>query len=69
LVADLLGRAQAEGVARIDVVAGPARGFYERLGFVVVGEAETRFGAALELRRAVPLARPATCTRRSPSGP
>jgi GNAT superfamily N-acetyltransferase len=54
LVADVLGRAQADGVTRIDVVAGPARGFYERLGFVVVGEAETRFGPALELRRAVP---------------
>jgi GNAT superfamily N-acetyltransferase len=54
LVADVLGRAQADGVTRIDVVAGPARGFYERLGFAVVGEAETRFGPALELRRAVP---------------
>jgi ribosomal protein S18 acetylase RimI-like enzyme len=51
LVGDVVGDARAAGVPHIDVVAGPARGFYEKLGFSVVGEAPTRFGTALAMRR------------------
>jgi ribosomal protein S18 acetylase RimI-like enzyme len=53
LVNDAMGAARAAGVARIDVVAGPARGFYEKLGFTVVGDAPTRFGPAHRMSRAL----------------
>jgi GNAT superfamily N-acetyltransferase len=53
LINDVLARARTVGVTRLDVVAGPARGFYERAGFAVVGEAPTRFGPALALSRPV----------------
>jgi GNAT superfamily N-acetyltransferase len=51
LVNDVVAQAQAMGAERIDVVAGPARGFYEKLGFEVVCEAPTRFGPAVAMRR------------------
>ena len=51
LVQDVLTRARARGVRHVDVIAGPATGFYERLGFVVVGDATTLFGPAVALRR------------------
>jgi GNAT superfamily N-acetyltransferase len=59
LVAEATARARSAGVVRIDVTANPdARAFYESVGFVEVGEAETRFGPAprmsLEIRPAAP---------------
>lgn len=52
LVADADSRARALGLAALDVVAnGNALGFYEKLGFVVTGVAETQFGPAKRLRR------------------
>jgi GNAT superfamily N-acetyltransferase len=51
LVRDAASRARAAGAQRLEVIAGPARGFYERLGFAVVGAAETRFGEAVRMRR------------------
>jgi len=43
--------ARRQGLA-IMVVANPsARGFYEKCGFAVEGEAETRFGPALRMSR------------------
>jgi len=57
LVAEAAARARTAGAVRIDVTANPdARAFYESVGFVEVGEAETRFGPAprmsLEIREA-----------------
>jgi GNAT superfamily N-acetyltransferase len=51
LVQDACRRAQAAGALLLEVVAGPARGFYEKLGFEVVATAETRFGPAVRMRR------------------
>jgi GNAT superfamily N-acetyltransferase len=53
LVEDAAARASASGASSIDVIAGPARGFYERLGFGVIATAETRFGSAVRMRRAL----------------
>ncbi len=50
LVEDAVARASANGAACLDVTAGPAEGFYERVGFVVTGGAETRFGHAVRMR-------------------
>jgi ribosomal protein S18 acetylase RimI-like enzyme len=50
LVDDLADRAAAAGARYLDVVANPnALGFYERLGFVIIGEASTLFGDALRM--------------------
>ena len=59
LVAEAAARARSAGIVRIDVTANPdARAFYEAVGFVENGEAETRFGPAprmsLEIRRTAP---------------
>jgi ribosomal protein S18 acetylase RimI-like enzyme len=35
----------------VEVTAGPAQEFYERVGFTVVGDAQTRFGPAVRMRR------------------
>ena len=51
LVQDAAARASANGAVGLEVTAGPAQGFYERVGFAVVGEAETRFGPAVRMRR------------------
>jgi GNAT superfamily N-acetyltransferase len=51
LVEDACERARAAGALRLEVVAGPAQGFYERVGFHVVCAAETRFGPAVRMRR------------------
>lgn len=52
LVADAAARARAAGLLALEVVAnGNALGFYERLGFVVTGSAQTQFGPAQRLRR------------------
>ena len=51
LVQDAAARAARAGAERLEVTAGPAQGFYEKLGFVVVGAAQTRFGPAVRMCR------------------
>ena len=51
LVEDACGRARAAGAALLEMVAGPAEGFYAMVGFDVVGAAQTRFGPAVRMRR------------------
>lgn len=47
LVADVLDLARERGVGRVAVIAQPGlAAFYERCGFVLEGEAQTRFGPA-----------------------
>ena len=54
LVEDAATRARAVGALSLDVVAGPeAVGFYEEVGFVREGTAETSFAEAFRLRRAL----------------
>jgi GNAT superfamily N-acetyltransferase len=50
LVEDALRRAGARGTVAIEVTAGPARGFYERLQFRTIGSAVTAFGPAVRMR-------------------
>lgn len=50
LVLDIAGIARARGVQRIDVTANKhARAFYDGVGFVVDGYAQTTFGPALRM--------------------
>jgi len=49
LVVDVIAAARARGDGRVDVTAGPAVGFYERIGFVVGEPVPTRFGPARRL--------------------
>jgi GNAT superfamily N-acetyltransferase len=51
LVEDAASHALAGGATRLEVTAGPAIGFYERVAFTVVASAETRFGPAVRMRR------------------
>src|SRR5581483_6944061 len=51
LVQDAAVRAIGQGAARLEVTAGPAQGFYERVGFHLIGAAQTRFGPAVRMRR------------------
>ncbi len=51
LVEDAAARASRRGGICLEVTAGPAQGFYERLGFALVGSAQSRFGPAVRLRR------------------
>lgn len=51
LVEDAAARAAGQGAACLEVIAGPAQGFYERVGFRLVGAADTRFGPAVRMRR------------------
>jgi GNAT superfamily N-acetyltransferase len=51
LVEDAVGRASGDGARVLEVTAGPAQGFYERVGFRLVGAAQTRFGPAVRMRR------------------
>lgn len=51
LVQDAVARASTSGAARLEVTAGPAQGFYEKVGFSVVAQAVTRFGPAVRMRR------------------
>jgi GNAT superfamily N-acetyltransferase len=51
LVQDAAERAARDGAELLEVTAGPAQGFYEKLGFQVVGAARTRFGPAVRMRR------------------
>lgn len=50
LVADAAARAARDGAACLEVTAGPAQGFYEKLGFCLVGTVQTRFAPAVRLR-------------------
>jgi GNAT superfamily N-acetyltransferase len=51
LVEDAAARASDRGARALEVTAGPARGFYERVGFNVIGATQTRFGRAVRMRR------------------
>jgi GNAT superfamily N-acetyltransferase len=51
LVEDAAARAADNAAACLEVTAGPALGFYERVGFTVIGDAQTRFGPAWRMRR------------------
>ena len=57
LVEDAATRAARSGAACLEVIAGPAQEFYERLGFTVISNAETRFGPAVRMRRDLRLPR------------
>jgi GNAT superfamily N-acetyltransferase len=51
LVEDAAERASGHGAALLEVTAGPAQGFYERVGFCLIGTAQTQFGPAVRMRR------------------
>ena len=51
LVNDAVVRAARAGADCLEVTAGPAQGFYEKVGFELVGAAETKFGPAVRMRR------------------
>lgn len=51
LVEDAASRARASGALRLQVTAGPASGFYEKVGFSVLCSAVTRFGSAVRMCR------------------
>ena len=51
LVEDAVARASDQGAEALEVTAGPAQGFYERVGFKLIGAAQTRFGPAVRMRR------------------
>jgi ribosomal protein S18 acetylase RimI-like enzyme len=54
LVDDAVDRLRTAGVARLEVTANPrALGFYEKLGFVAVGSADTEFGPGVRMHRPV----------------
>jgi GNAT superfamily N-acetyltransferase len=53
LMDDLTERAVAAGATAIEVTAGPAVPFYEKHGFVVTGEVQTRFSLAVRLRKSM----------------
>lgn len=54
LVEDAVARASTTGGACLEVTAGPAQPFYERVGFAVIGYAQTRFGPAVRMRYELP---------------
>lgn len=51
LVEDAAARAASQGAECLEVTAGPAQVFYERVGFYQVDAARTRFGPAVRMRR------------------
>jgi GNAT superfamily N-acetyltransferase len=51
LVEDAAARAKDQGAEALEVTAGPAQGFYNRVGFNRIGAAQTRFGPAVRMRR------------------
>jgi GNAT superfamily N-acetyltransferase len=51
LVEDAAARAADGGAECLEVTAGPAQGFYEKAGFELIGAVQTRFGAAVRMRR------------------
>lgn len=60
LVEDAATRASRDGAECLEVTVGPAQGFYEKVGFHLIGAAQTRFGPATRLRR--PLQASPACT-------
>ena len=54
LVEDAAARARGQGAECLEVTAGPAQAFYERVGFHLIGAARTRFGPAVRMRRELP---------------
>jgi GNAT superfamily N-acetyltransferase len=53
LVEDAAARAAEAGARCLEVTAGPAQGFYEKVGFQLVGTTQTRFGPAVRMRRSL----------------
>ncbi len=51
LVEDGARRAAGAGATCLEVTAGPAQGFYEKLSFTVIGTVQTRFAPAVRMRR------------------
>jgi GNAT superfamily N-acetyltransferase len=51
LVEAAVHEARRRGLALMVIASRQARGFYERCGFAVEGEAQTRFGPALRMSR------------------
>ena len=51
LIEDAAARASAQGAEALEVTVGPAQGFYERVGFTLIGATQTRFGPAVRMRR------------------
>jgi GNAT superfamily N-acetyltransferase len=51
LVEDAAQRARTDGAQLLEVTAGPAQSFYEKVRFDVVATVETRFGPAVRMRR------------------
>jgi GNAT superfamily N-acetyltransferase len=51
LVEDAATSASAVGAEALEVTAGPAQGFYQKVGFVVSGVVQTRFAPAVRMRR------------------
>jgi GNAT superfamily N-acetyltransferase len=51
LVEDATHQARRRGLALTVVAAPSARGFYERCGFALEGETQTRFGPAFKMSR------------------
>jgi ribosomal protein S18 acetylase RimI-like enzyme len=49
LVEDAAVRASNQGAEALEVTAGPAQSFYERVGFRLIGAAQTRFGPAVRI--------------------
>ena len=65
LVRDVVGAARRRGLARIEVVANRhALGFYEKAGFAVEREVETRFGPTPRMHLAVSRAEPTPVLRK-----
>ena len=55
LVDDAAARAAGRGATQLLVIAnGNALGFYEKVGFVLIGEVPTRFGPGLRMARPLP---------------
>jgi len=50
LIEDAAARARSRGAVAIEVTAGPAQPFYERLGFTTIGRVRTRFAPATRMR-------------------
>jgi len=51
LIEDAAARGAEQGAQALEVTVGPAQGFYERVGFNLIGTAQTRFGPAVRMRR------------------
>lgn len=52
LVEDAVALARVQGMTRLEVTANPrALGFYEKVGFVTIGEVSTQFGPGIRMHR------------------